>query len=141
MQTNAASGITSPVYTALVGLLSSCWVLLGYDGGGHMMEETQSADAVGGRIIPWAVIAGAVSGLIYLVSITMCGSVSKKQRTLDCCGFCTRTSACWGGRSGSFVCHVTIVLVLHSLCWVLHTYSMAGASLGLFFLVSIRLSV
>ena len=38
IEPNAASGIASPMYVALLGLLTACWSLTGYDAAAHLIE-------------------------------------------------------------------------------------------------------
>ncbi|KAL3160167.1 hypothetical protein ABBQ32_010933 [Trebouxia sp. C0010 RCD-2024] len=71
-QSNPSSGITSQVYICLLGLLPAAWSLLGYDSTAHMIEETKEADANAGWSMPYAVGISAVSGLPYIIALTLC---------------------------------------------------------------------
>lgn len=50
---------------------------MGYDSVAHLIEETKSADAVAGRPMPWAIAASFITGLVYILTITVCIQVSK----------------------------------------------------------------
>lgn len=75
LQSNPSSGITSNVYTGMLGLLPAAWSLLGYDSTAHMIEETQEADATAGWSMPYAVWISAVSGFPYIFALTLCVQV------------------------------------------------------------------
>ncbi len=83
LQSAGSYGITSNVYTVLVGLSGASWPLMGYDSVAHMMEETKSADTTAGKPMPYTLLASFVIGLIYLLALTLCIQVS------SCC--CTLT--------------------------------------------------
>ena len=73
------------MYVALVGLAAASWPLMGYDSVAHMIEETKSADAVAGRPMPWAIAASFLSGLVYILILTLCIQVSCLPRlTFEC---------------------------------------------------------
>ncbi|GFR51278.1 hypothetical protein Agub_g13565 [Astrephomene gubernaculifera] len=63
------TGITSPVYTALVGLLMSQWCLTGFDGVTHLAEETFHAEWNIPRAIVLTLIGVAVTGCALLVAL------------------------------------------------------------------------
>ncbi|KAL0051808.1 hypothetical protein WJX82_002508 [Trebouxia sp. C0006] len=65
-------GITSNVYTVLVGLSGASWPLMGYDSVAHMMEETRSADTTAGKPMPYTLVASFLIGLVYLLALTLC---------------------------------------------------------------------
>ncbi|DBA99144.1 TPA: hypothetical protein ACH3X3_011767 [Trebouxia sp. C0006] len=71
-QSNLSSGITSNTYICLLGLLPAVWSLLGYDSTAHMIEETKEADAVAGWPMPYAVALSGISGLPFLIALTIC---------------------------------------------------------------------
>lgn len=75
LQSNPGSGITSHVYTCMLGLLPAAWSLLGYDSTAHMIEETQEADATAGWSMPYAVGIAAISGFPYIFALTLCVQV------------------------------------------------------------------
>lgn len=76
LQSNPSSGITSQVYICMLGLLPAAWSLLGYDSTAHMIEETKDADASAGWAMPYAVGISAISGLPYIVALTLCVQVA-----------------------------------------------------------------
>ena len=76
MQSDPSSNIKSSVYVALIGLAAASWPLMGYDSVAHLIEETKSADAVAGRCMPWALVASFFTGLIYILTLTLCIQVS-----------------------------------------------------------------
>ena len=49
---------------------------MGYDSVAHLIEETKSADAVAGRPIPWAIGGSFLTGLVYILTLTVCIQVS-----------------------------------------------------------------
>lgn len=63
------------MYICLLGLLPAAWSLLGYDSTAHMIEETKEADANAGWSMPYAVGISAVSGLPYIIALTLCVQV------------------------------------------------------------------
>ncbi|KAK9828789.1 hypothetical protein WJX72_002079 [[Myrmecia] bisecta] len=71
-ETNPSSGISSPVYTFLLGLLTACWTLTGFDATTHMMEETRAADVKGALAMVYAVGASFVLGFAYILVLTLC---------------------------------------------------------------------
>lgn len=60
----------------MLGLLPAAWSLLGYDSTAHMIEETKDADASAGWAMPYAVGISAISGLPYIVALTLCVQVA-----------------------------------------------------------------
>ncbi|DBA89292.1 TPA: hypothetical protein ACH3X2_004791 [Trebouxia sp. C0005] len=60
------------MYICLLGLLPAVWSLLGYDSAAHMIEETKEADAVAGWPMPYAVALSGISGLPFLIALTLC---------------------------------------------------------------------
>lgn len=76
MQSNPSSGISSDMYICLLGLLPAVWSLLGYDSAAHMIEETKEADAVAGWPMPYAVALSGISGLPFLIALTLCIQVA-----------------------------------------------------------------
>ena len=83
LQSNPGSGITSNAYVVLVGLASASWPLMGYDSVAHLIEETKSADSVAGRPMPWAVGASFCTGLIYILTLTLCIQVRLPKTSLQ----------------------------------------------------------
>ncbi|KAL0046843.1 hypothetical protein WJX82_011289 [Trebouxia sp. C0006] len=67
---NPASGITSPGYICLLGLLTACWSFTGYDSAAHLIEETISGDLTAGWPMLYAIITSFTVGLLYLLSLT-----------------------------------------------------------------------
>ena len=76
LQSAGSYGITSNLYTVLVGLSGASWPLMGYDSVAHMMEETKSADTTAGKPMPYTLVASFVIGLVYLLALTLCIQVS-----------------------------------------------------------------
>ena len=76
LQSNPQSGINSDVYICMLGLLPAAWSLLGYDSTAHMIEETKDADATAGWPMPYAIGVAAISGLPYIVALTLCVQVA-----------------------------------------------------------------
>lgn len=76
MQSAPAANIKSDAYVVLIGLAASSWPLMGYDSVAHLIEETKSADAVAGRPMSWAIVASFVTGLVYILTLTLCIQVS-----------------------------------------------------------------
>lgn len=72
LQSIPSSNIRSSPYIGLVGLAAASWPLMGYDSVAHLIEETKSADAVAGRPMPWAILGSALTGLIYILTLTVC---------------------------------------------------------------------
>ena len=70
VQPNPASGITSPGYICLLGLLTACWSFTGYDSAAHLIEETISGDLTAGWPMLYAIITSFTVGLLYLLSLT-----------------------------------------------------------------------
>ncbi|KAG2489302.1 hypothetical protein HYH03_012134 [Edaphochlamys debaryana] len=64
------TGITSPVYTTLVGLLMSQWTLTGYDGSAHVAEETLHADVNVPRAIVLTVAGVGATGFAFILALT-----------------------------------------------------------------------
>lgn len=71
----SGSGITSNIYICLLGLLTACWSLIGYDAAAHLTEETKSADQTAGWPMLYAIGASFLTGLIYLLALTICAQV------------------------------------------------------------------
>ncbi|GFH25464.1 amino acid carrier 1 [Haematococcus lacustris] len=65
-----ASGITSPPYIFIMGLLMSQSMLLGYDSCVHFCEETVDAGSMTGWSIIAAVGMAFLTGLVALLSLT-----------------------------------------------------------------------
>ena len=84
VQPNAASGITSPVYVCVLGLLTACWSFTGYDAAAHLIEETVAADATAGWPMLYAISISFAIGLSYLLVLT----VSIQVRETLLCGRC-----------------------------------------------------
>ncbi|GLI61374.1 hypothetical protein VaNZ11_003738, partial [Volvox africanus] len=63
------TGISSPVYTVLVGLLMQQWTLTGYDGAAHIAEETQHAEVNVPRAILLAILAVGITGYAFVLSL------------------------------------------------------------------------
>ncbi|KAK9915256.1 hypothetical protein WJX75_006770 [Coccomyxa subellipsoidea] len=65
----SATGVPSPAYIFLLGILMSQFTLTGFDACGHMSEETKSAD----RSAPWGIIlaigTSAVVGWGYILAL------------------------------------------------------------------------
>ena len=80
LQSNPDSGITSSVYTFLVGLLTSCWSLTGYDATVHLLEETINADAAASWSMLTAIGASIVLGFIYILTLCICTPVRLSTR-------------------------------------------------------------
>ena len=76
LQDLSGSGIASTPYICLLGLLTACWSLIGYDAAAHLTEETKSADQTAGWPMIYAIGASFVTGLIYLSVLTVCVQVS-----------------------------------------------------------------
>ena len=76
MQSDPSAGINSHSYTVLVGLAALSWPLMGYDSVAHLIEETKSADAVAGRPMPWAIVWSFVTGMVYILILTVCIQVT-----------------------------------------------------------------
>ncbi len=111
MQSNPSSGIASNTYICLLGLLPAVRSLLGYDSTAHMIEETKDADAIAGWPMPYAVALGGISGLPFLIALTLCIQVAL-------------TSA--------VMCHVSVVPTsFHKLCI---TVGVARLGLSMMFL-------
>ena len=79
LQSNPDSGISNNVYTCALGLLTAVWSLVGYDCTVHMIEETQQADSTAGWPMLYALGLAAVSGLPFLLALTLCLHVSPSQ--------------------------------------------------------------
>lgn len=67
--TNAESGIHSPVYTFLIGLLTAQFTFTGFDASAHMSEETKNASVAGPSGIIISVLASFVAGLALIVGL------------------------------------------------------------------------
>jgi len=80
------------MYICLLGLLPAVWSLLGYDSTAHMIEETKEADAVAGWPMPYAVALSGISGLPFLIALTLCIQVAL---------------------ASTFMCHVSAVSASH----------------------------
>ena len=80
MQSDPTTNINSKAYAALVGLAAASWPLMGYDSVAHLIEETKAADAVAGRPMPWAIGASFLTGLVYILTLTICIQVSPFMR-------------------------------------------------------------
>ncbi|KAL0051838.1 hypothetical protein WJX82_002885 [Trebouxia sp. C0006] len=65
-------GITSDVYTFLIGLSAASWPLMGYDAVAHMIEETKSADTTAGKPMPYTLLTCFAIGMVYLLALTLC---------------------------------------------------------------------
>ncbi|GIL54163.1 hypothetical protein Vafri_9737 [Volvox africanus] len=63
------TGISSPVYTVLVGLLMQQWTLTGYDGAAHIAEETHHAEVNVPRAILLAILAVGITGYAFVLSL------------------------------------------------------------------------
>ena len=66
------SGINSKAYVSVSGLLTALWTLTGYDAPAHLIEETRSGDTTAGWPALYAVVASAITGLMYLLALTLC---------------------------------------------------------------------
>ncbi|KAH8557029.1 APC amino acid permease [Umbelopsis sp. PMI_123] len=64
------TGWASNSYVVLLGLLQSQFSLTGYDSAAHMAEETQNAQKGGPISILSSILATAVIGFIFLLSVT-----------------------------------------------------------------------
>ena len=89
LQNNPESGISSNVYICSLGLLTAVWSLVGYDSTAHMIEETKQADTTAGWPMLYAIGLAAVSGLPFLLALTLClqvvlHSVIADQRSACC---------------------------------------------------------
>ncbi|GLC71376.1 hypothetical protein PLESTF_001108800 [Pleodorina starrii] len=70
------TGISSPVYTVLVGLLMQQWTLTGYDGSAHIAEETLHAEVNVPRAILLTILGVGASGYAFTLSL-LCAAVSE----------------------------------------------------------------
>lgn len=68
----SGSGINSKAYVSVLGLLTALWTLTGYDAPAHLIEETRSGDTTAGWPALYAVVASAITGLMYLLALTLC---------------------------------------------------------------------
>lgn len=59
-------------YTAILGLLQSCFGMVCFDTPSHMTEEMKNARKEAPKAIVMSVYLGAVTGLIFLVAVSFC---------------------------------------------------------------------
>lgn len=68
--TDNDSGIKSPIYIFVLGLLMSQYTLTGYDASAHMTEETKDADKNGPKGIISSIGISIIVGWAYIIGIT-----------------------------------------------------------------------
>ena len=66
---NNETGMTSPVYVSLIGLVLSAYCFSGYEAGAHMSEETKNATKSAPLGILMTCIATACTGFLFLVGM------------------------------------------------------------------------
>lgn len=66
---NNETGMDSPLYVSMVGLLMSIFSFSGYEGGAHMAEETTNAAASAPKGIINTCLMTALTGFIFLVGL------------------------------------------------------------------------
>ncbi len=79
VQPYPASGVASNTYICLLGVLTACWSLIGYDASAHMIEETVSAEAIAGYPMLLAIGGSFLTGLVLILTLTLC-----LQARLEC---------------------------------------------------------
>jgi len=63
------TGMGSPVYVCLIGLLLSSYGFSGYEAGAHMAEETKNASSSAPKGILYTCIATAITGFAYIIGL------------------------------------------------------------------------
>ena len=91
VQSARSYGITSDVYTFLIGLSAASWPLMGYDAVAHMIEETKSADTTAGKAMPCTLLACFGIGTVYLLALTLCIQVGRFL--VHCTSYCMEATA------------------------------------------------
>jgi len=90
VQSASSYGITSDVYTFLIGLSAASWPLMGYDAVAHMIEETKSADTTAGKPMPYTLLTCFAIGMVYLLALTLCIQVG--CFLLHCTSYCVKAT-------------------------------------------------
>jgi len=97
-QANNDTGFANFGYVCLIGLLTSLFSFSGYEAGAHMAEETKDARKAAPKGIVHSVLAGVVSGFVYIVCLLFSmqnlenaeGSITNNatvQIFFDACGY------------------------------------------------------
>ncbi len=63
------TGMGSPVYVCMIGLLLSSYGFSGYEAGAHMAEETKNAASSAPKGILYTCIATAITGIAYIIGL------------------------------------------------------------------------
>lgn len=117
LQDLSGSGIVSTPYVCLLGLLTACWSLIGYDAAAHLTEETKSADQTAGWPMIYAIGASFLTGLIYLVVLTVCLQVSTQPHRHSVCRLNLKRIKLWLQSAPITCMRVGIKQRLQSACW------------------------
>ncbi|KAF2179374.1 GABA permease [Zopfia rhizophila CBS 207.26] len=72
----------NPAYAAILGILQSAFGMCCYDAPSHMVEEIKNARKQAPRAIVMSVYIGAITGFIFLVSLSFCmGDIETTAKT------------------------------------------------------------